>query len=145
MSGKPFGDIENNEDALRESFVNRSMLLALQFFSGDEKRGIGFVPPADENGVVDIHKPLMKIKSPISDFGVDVTPTAVLKSALQLIRRGGMKFICLSDDYEDFINAMSNNIRDELAKAGISVALPVELQGLAQYTITSKTTDCYAM
>lgn len=128
--GGPVDLLEANEDALRARFDDMKLQFALQFFSGDERRGSGFVSQPDENGVVDIAKPLMQVKSPVSEFRMDITPEAVLRTALQMIRQGGMSFFALGDDYGAFINSLSNNIRDELAKEGLSVALPVELQGL---------------
>ncbi len=129
-SGQPIDLFENNEEALRERFDDMKLQLALKFFSGEERKGSGFVPEPNERGFVDLNSPLMRVKSPVSEFGIDIKPDAVLRTAMQLIKSGGMSFFALGDDYGDFINSLSNNIRDQLAKEGLSVALPVELQGL---------------
>ena len=129
-SGQPVELFERNEDALRTRFDDMKLQFALQFFSGEDRKGSGFVPASNEDGVVDTISPIMQVKSPASEFRVGITPETVLRTALQLIRRGGMSFYALGDDYGDFINSLSNNIRDELARENLSIALPVELQGL---------------
>ena len=129
-SGQPQDLLDANEEALRQRFDDMKLQFALQFFSGEERQGSGFVPAPNENGVVDMSRPLMQIKSPASEFRVGITPDVVFQTAMQLIRRGGMSFFALGDEYGDFINSLSNNIRDELAKEGLSIGMPVELKGL---------------
>lgn len=123
-----------NEDSLRGRFDDLKLQLALQFFSGEERRGSGFVSQQKLDGVVGMDNYLRQVKSAISDYSIGISSEAVLRTILQQIRNGAMTFSPEGDEYINFVRSMSENIRDELSKAGLSVTMPVELQGLINLT-----------
>ena len=129
-SGVPLDIIEGNDANMASRFDDLKLQMALKFFSGDDRVGSGFVPTANNGEPVDINKSIMEIKSSESNFGLGVTPAVVLRTALKLIKQGQMSFNIMGEQYGEFINSLSNNIRYELAKDNLTVALPVELQGI---------------
>ena len=129
-SGVPMDLIEANDADMSGRFDDLKLQLALKFFSGEDRVGSGFIPTGNQEGQVDPNKSIMDIKSSVSNFGLGITPAVVLSTALKLIRQGQMSFSVMSDDYGEFINALSNNIRYELGRDNLTVALPIELQGI---------------
>ena len=129
-SGVPMDLIEANDADMSGRFDDLKLQLALKFFSGEDRVGSGFIPTGNQEGQVDPNKSIIDIKSSVSNFGLGITPAVVLSTALKLIRQGQMSFSVMSDDYGEFINALSNNIRYELGRDNLTVALPIELQGI---------------
>lgn len=126
----PMDLIEANDADMASRFDDLKLQLALKFFSGSDRAGSGFVSADNQGDNFNPNKPVMDIKSPVSSFGLEITPAVVLSTAIQLIRQGQMSFSILGQEYGDFINSLSNNIRYELAKENLTVSLPIELQGI---------------
>ncbi len=129
----------------RQMFDNLKLQFVLNFFSGPEREGSGFVKTDDQGNTLDIQGPVYTVKNANGDFSINISPSAVLKTVFDMMKVGQMSFYPSSDEYNDVINQLSNNIRDGLSAWGMPLGLPQELMPLAKENVSGVKEDSVVM